>query len=125
MEVKVGAHNQYESKIREKRKWFICFAVLALAVPSLTSLACYFGGFSSAWIGRSGAVMAFLSYLAEMSAREMQSVLVPQGMIDLSFYEVRDKYSLEIKIYVYGAIVLVLLGALIWGFGDLLPIGGA
>ncbi|MFV3386663.1 hypothetical protein ACNFCJ_14725 [Pseudomonas sp. NY15364] len=113
----------YERDILKARAWFRVYALLAVITPVAVYLYCVAFDQPSVWISRFGAVMAGFAYLAERNATAMADVLKPSGMVDITFHQTRLTYMGEIKCSIRFAILLALVGAGIWGFGDLIPIG--
>ena len=66
--------------------------------------------------------MAAFAYLAERYAEAMEQVLKPGGMVDMTFSGTKEKYWAGIRRAIRLSILLVLVGAGIWGFGDLIPV---
>lgn len=111
----------YEQEILKSRGKFLLFAAMAIATPVLVIAVCYFFQTPSAWVSRAGAVMALFAYLSERYAKSMESVLRPSGYVGNYYYETHAKYFHFIRRCDLAAMCLVLIGALIWGFGDLIP----
>ncbi|GAB0109223.1 hypothetical protein [Pseudoalteromonas distincta] len=113
---------RYGNVILKERKLFFIFTVLSILMPmiSLTGLlkpSCEALGF---WFQRSGATTVVFAIFAELKAANMLSVFKPAGMVNRSFHSTRDKYIKQIKIYNYIALFLIVLGTVIWGYGDLI-----
>ncbi|MFK0090845.1 hypothetical protein ACIQUS_26600 [Pseudomonas sp. NPDC090755] len=113
----------YEVAALKARKRFITYAVLAVLAPVIAALLCYGLGKPSLWIARGGAVMAGLSFLADLKARDMAEVFKPGGFVGNTFNSTRDKYFPQIRAFLKISVTLVLIGTAVWGFGDLLPSG--
>ena len=114
----------YEEAVRNARTGFLVLAGLAIAAPMFAAAICYFVGAPSMWLARAGAVMAGLSYLADLRARAMLDVFKDDSFVDDSFWNARAKYSAQISACSRIAVGLALIGTAVWGFGDLLPISG-
>lgn len=113
----------YEQPILRARKWFLFWTALAVAVPVVVILIVWALDKPSMWISRSGAVMAAIAFLAHLKSDEMMGVLKPGGFVDKSFQPTKAKYFGQIVLCGRVAVFIVLVGSLVWGFGDLLPIG--
>ncbi|MNJ49435.1 hypothetical protein D3C77_446650 [compost metagenome] len=113
----------YEQAAIKARRGFIGYAVLAVLAPITAVLLCYGLDKSSLWIARGGAVMAGLSFLADLKARDMDAVFKPGGWVGDTFNESRNKYLPQVKTFLKISVSLVLIGTAVWGFGDLLPSG--
>ncbi|RMH97306.1 hypothetical protein EA795_19195 [Stutzerimonas nitrititolerans] len=112
----------YEQEILKSRWKFFLFAGMATATPALAMAACYFFQAPTSWVSRSGAVMALLAYLSERYAKSMESVLRPSGFVGNYYSDTHAKYFRFIGKCDKTAMCLVVVGALIWGFGDLIPL---
>lgn len=115
----------YEKEILKFRSWFIFYTLLAISVPVVATLVVWSLDKSSLWISRSGAVMAGIAFLAHLKSTDMMGVLTPGMMVGNSFTATRKKYLSQIVVFGRLAIVVVLVGTAVWGFGDLLPVGVA
>ncbi|WP_348971451.1 hypothetical protein [Pseudomonas atacamensis] len=115
--------NYYEKRILKARRWFLFWAALAVAVPVVVVLVVWTLDKPSMWISRSGAIMAAIAFLAHLKSDVMMGVLKPGGFVDKSFRPTKEKYFGQIVLCGRFAVSIVLLGSLVWGFGDLLPIG--
>ncbi|WP_122663541.1 hypothetical protein [Pseudomonas viridiflava] len=113
----------YEQAALRARKGFLLYAALAILAPIAAVAICYVFERPSTWIGRGGAIMAGLAFLADMKARDMAAVFKPSGYVGVSFTPTRTKYLPQISIFLKLSVGLVLLGTAVWGFGDLLPVG--
>ena len=115
----------YEVSALKARRKFILYATLAVLSPVVAIALCYGLNKPSLWVARGGAVMAGLSFLADLKARDMAEVFKPSGYVGNTFGTTRKKYLKQIKIFLRISVLLVLVGTAIWGFGDLLPSGEA
>lgn len=113
----------YEQPILQARKWFLFWTALAVAVPVTVILIVWALDKPSMWISRSGAAMAAIAFLAHLKSDAMMGVLKPGGFVDKSFQPTKEKYFGQIVICGRVAVLTVSVGSLVWGFGDLLPIG--
>jgi hypothetical protein len=113
----------YEVAALRARKGFITYAVLAVLAPITALVLCYGLEKPSSWIARGGAVMAGLSFLADLKARDMAGVFRPSGFVGITFSATRTKYLSQISVFLKLSVALILVGTAVWGFGDLLPSG--
>lgn len=114
---------QYEKLVLSSRRGFIAYATLAVLAPLVAVALCYGLDKPSTWIARGGAVMAGLSFLADLKARDMAAVFKPSGFVGDTFGSARTKYLGQIKISLRVSVALILIGTAVWGFGDLAPLG--
>ena len=111
----------YEARILKARRYFFALSTISVLVPLLS----YFGFFKPEsellgnWFQRSGSVMVVFALFAEMRAYEMFDVLKPAAMVSNEFGYVHQKYKDQIKIFSIFALILVAIGTVIWGYGDL------
>lgn len=113
----------YEPLVVRARISFIAYAVIAVLVPIVAAALCYGLGKPSTWIARGGAIMAGVAVLADLKARDMADVFKPSGFVSETFNATRSKYILQVSICQKLGIALILIGTVVWGFGDLLPSG--
>jgi len=113
----------YEKRILQHRKWFFCYVVLAILVPIVVLGVVWGFDKPSSWISRAGAVMAAIAFLAHLKSDAMLGVLKPGGMVGMSFSGTKKKYLPRLTWYGRVAVTIVLVGTVVWGFGDLLPVG--
>lgn len=113
----------YEQAILKERWQFFALVGTALLTPIVVIAACAILNAPSVWIGRSGAAMAIFAYLADLKANNMRGVLNPGMMVGNTFSATRAKYLSALSWYHKLAVSLVVLGGVVWGFGDLLPVG--
>lgn len=112
-----------EKRILQHRKWFFCYVVLAILVPIVVLGVVWGFDKPSSWISRAGAVMAAIAFLAHLKSDAMLGVLKPGGMVGMSFSGTKKKYLPCLTWYGRVAVTIVLVGTVVWGFGDLLPVG--
>lgn len=113
----------YEVDILKHRRFYIFYAVLAVTIPVAALVMVWATNSQSMWIARSGALMACVAFLAHLSAGAMTKVLSPGGMVGMTYSATRAKYIGKIKRYDKIAIAVVIIGTVVWGFGDLIPVG--
>jgi hypothetical protein len=113
----------YEPLVIRARNGFIAYALIAILVPLAAAVLCYGLGKPSTWIARGGAIMAGVAFLADLKARDMADVFKPSGFVSDTFNATRSKYFLQVSICQKLGIALILIGTIVWGFGDVLPSG--
>jgi len=113
----------YEKAVLQSRTPFIIYASLAIAAPIAAIALCYGLDKPSMWIARSGAIMSGLSFLAGLKARDMADVFNDESFAGNSFGIARGKFGPQISRFVKLSTALVVIGTIVWGFGDELPIG--
>ena len=113
----------YEVAILKHRRFYLFYAAVAVAIPVAALAAVWATNSQALWIARSGALMACVAFLAHLSAGSMSKVLSPGGMVGMTYSTTRAKYIKQIKRYDKIAIAIVILGTVVWGFGDLVPVG--
>lgn len=90
------------------------FALFGLFKPEERALA--------EWFMRSGSIMTIFSFLAQQQASLAIEIISPRGHGSLLINELRRKWlGILSGINSYIALVTI-IGAFIWGYGDLLPI---
>ena len=111
----------YEKAILVERKWFFIFIFLSLMIPLLS-----FSGLLKpncemlgVWFQRSGAASAVFAIFAEFKSDKMLNIL-NSDMVGPTYHKTYEKYLFQAKAYNYAAISFIVLGTLIWGYGDLL-----
>jgi hypothetical protein len=111
----------YEKSILVERKWFFIFSFLSLIIPilSLSDLLKPACETLEAWFQRSGATSVVFAIFAEFKADKMLNIL-NSDMVGPTFQKTYEKYLFPVKAYRYAAISFIVLGTLIWGYGDLL-----
>ena len=114
--------NQYEREVLSNRFRFIIFSCLSVALPLSILLGSPIpeGEPFDMWFQRSGATMVVFAILAEARASQMYTALRPSGMVDKSFKEVKEKYWWQATAANSCALLLVAVGTVIWGYGDML-----
>lgn len=115
----------YEHSALKARRRFLIYAALAVIAPVIAVFLCYGLGKPSLWIARGGAVMAGLSFLADLKARDMADVFKPSGWVGDTFTGTKRTYFPQTQVFLKISVGLVLIGTAIWGFGDLLPSGAS
>lgn len=109
----------------------LCGAWLMLAVAVASPIAAALGFMRpegeglSAWLQRSGAITTVLSLLALETLAFANSRIIPPkgGYGDVHKLALAPIYEPEIEALRVAAIIFTILGTLLWGYGDLLPLG--
>ncbi|MBD9585773.1 hypothetical protein IB254_01775 [Pseudomonas sp. PDM03] len=114
----------YETGILKHRRMYFLFVITALMIPIATCLMVVAMEKPSMWIARSGALMACAAFLAHLQVGGMRGSL-SVSLSGPTYYATRTKYFRQIGICDQVAIATVILGSVVWGFGDLLPVGAA
>lgn len=71
------------------------------------------------WFARSGAAMVVLALLSETYAIKMLNIFNPSGTEELGLNEFRQDYFEQTIMLNRIAFLLIAIGTLIWGYGDL------
>ena len=113
---------EYTKRVLKERKLFLIFISLSIIAPFLSlCLDCRPENETlGSWLQRSGSVMVVLALLAEMRAYQMLDVFKPSGFVGETYSEVQEKYLPQVKLFNFLAFILIAVGTLIWGYGDLL-----
>lgn len=80
---------------------------------------------SAAWLQRSAAVTVSLALLAQVLGNRAADHLLPVrgGFADLNLVVVYVAYATAFRWINRAAIVFTVVGSVLWGYGDLLPLG--
>ncbi|MDI4654241.1 MULTISPECIES: hypothetical protein [Pseudoalteromonas] len=111
----------YEQRFLKERRLFIIFAVISTIAPFL-SLFEFLRPASetfATWFQRSGSIMVVVALLSEMHAYQMFDVFKPDGFVNTTYAETEKKYSPQVKLCNIVAFILIAIGTLIWGYGDI------
>jgi hypothetical protein len=105
---------------KEVAIWAILIA-LSLITPIL---ACFFKPSSETlniWFQRSGAITVVLSLLAEIKSNSIEKIAIVKEHTFLycNMY-LKSCYEFKVKIINYSTYLVVAIGTIIWGYGDLL-----
>ena len=114
----------YEVGILKHRRKYFLYVITALLIPIAACLLVGVMEKPSMWISRSGALMACAAFLAHLEVGGMRGSL-SVSMAGSTYYATRTKYFSQIGICDRVAIATVIIGTVVWGFGDLLPLGSA
>ena len=99
---------------------FLALASFLVPFFSFIDIYSYFNDTSNVWFQRSGSIMVVLAAFSEMYAFKMQELLTPHRELALVDIEVLQSQYLSRanKLKIISAI-LIAIGTLIWGYGDL------
>lgn len=117
---------QYIAQIepRIKRTLIVCTILLGLTV-----LVILFGSVSTfrpsaddpeVWFQRSGALLVAFGAIVEFMLLSINGAVNPSGSSGEQHLEMARKYQLKYRIMSYVAFVVIFVGTVIWGYGDLL-----
>lgn len=112
----------YEKEFSRERVRFFIFAIAAICAP-IAALVIPLrpeGITLDNWFSRSGAAMVVLALLAEANAFKIFNIFNPSGMVSIGFNEFHQKYWTWPARLNKAAFILIAIGTLIWGYGDLL-----
>ncbi len=114
----------YEKPIKRHRLIFLLFTILAFLTPIIVVIVPWLPSEVDLpqWFQRSGSLVIVLAIVAESSAIAIYNILNPSGLVSTSFEEVNNQYGSLPNKYTKIALLLIGLGTLIWGYGDLLPV---
>ncbi|KJZ09589.1 hypothetical protein TW85_21855 [Marinomonas sp. S3726] len=118
----MSVETAYEKRFKRERLRFSIFALLAIIAPVVALVIPIRPEEVSLdnWFARSGAAMVVLALLAESNAFKIFNLFNPSGMVEVGFDEFRRKYWGWPARLNKTAFILVAVGTLIWGYGDLL-----
>ena len=111
----------YEQRFLKERRLFIIFAVISIIAP-LLSLFDFLRPVSetfATWFQRSGSIMVVLAFISEMRSYQMFDVFKPAGFVSTTYAETEKKYSSQVTVCNIIAFILIAIGTLIWGYGDI------
>ena len=111
-----------EKRFIRERRLFIVFSILSITAPILSlvdELRPSTEEFHT-WFQRSGSTMVVLALLAEVRAYQMFDVFKPSGFVSDTYFETKKKYYSQVKLYSLVAFILIAVGTIIWGYGDIL-----
>lgn len=112
----------YEPTVLKHRNRYFIYAVAAITIPIAACLITWWLGKPSSWITRSGSLMAIAAFMAHLQVGGMKSAF-DVSMAGPTYISTRRKYFWQLSFFDKLAISLVILGTLVSGFGELLPLG--
>jgi hypothetical protein len=72
------------------------------------------------WFQRCGSIISICGLLAQMYAIEAYNILHPTGFSEEECKDIYPKYENRPRLFSIAAILIVAIGTVIWGYGDLL-----
>jgi hypothetical protein len=113
--------DRYEKEIKKPRLAYWLFVLLAIISPFIFLVIHIWGGPDSSFSAfhRSGSIMVSFGAIAEVFAVSIFTQLNPSGMVSVGFDEFKKKYGKLPSQYTFIVLVIVIIGTLISGFGDL------
>lgn len=69
------------------------------------------------WFQRSGSLVVLFAAIGEYYVSNMRATLRPAGYVGITAME--NELSFSVKCYHSAALTLVIMGTIIWGYGDL------
>jgi hypothetical protein len=69
------------------------------------------------WFQRSGSLVVLFAAIGEYYVSIMRATLRPAGYVGITAME--NELSFTVKCYHFAALALVIIGTIIWGYGDL------
>ena len=111
---------RYENRIRRASLWASAFCLLSVIPPLLSLLGSFKPQAEPAgqWFERSGAVMTAFAVFAQFKAGGIASLI--QGTTFAESWEAYRKYKAYQASLNILSLSLIIVGTLIWGYGDLL-----
>lgn len=102
--------------------------LIAVGAPALAALGFLWkpaDASIASWVQRSAAMTVSLALLAQVLANRAADHLLPPrgGFADDEFIAIYRTYATAFTWINRGAIVLTVVGSVLWGYGDLLPLG--
>jgi hypothetical protein len=96
----------------------ILIAILSLIVSLIIDVN-YTGNEPYFWFQRSGAVMVLFAAWAEYKLSHIYNDINPPPSSYVAERRWGDKYGKEFKLISYAAVILIVAGTFIWGYGDI------
>lgn len=112
---------QHERKIEQTVRAiaaFLTLAVLALLLPFVDVLRPA-GESVATWWQRAGAPVAVFAFIAQNKCQYLWSLLTPGSFTSVEMESLRAKYRRTHQISLSVAIILTVIGTVVWGYGDL------
>jgi hypothetical protein len=111
-----------KNRIRKELLHCILFIAIAILIPFVSLYwDCRPQNESiGTWFQRSGSFMVLLAVLVEYKLFSINGDVNPNGVISVEQGELSEKFGRWHKVSTYLAVLLAILGTLIWGYGDLL-----
>lgn len=116
------AQIDYECEAKKYRKNSVILILIAMCIPVIAYTGILKPNIDSIqiWFQRSGALIVFVSSVAEYHAFKMRNIFSPVKMAIEPKATIKIKYSEQAEKIIYFAAILIGCGTIIWGYGDLL-----
>jgi len=113
--------DEIDRKIRDTFSYCMPVFGMALVFPIISLAIDIFGKGANPlyWFQRSGAVAVFLAAWGEYKLYQINIIINPSPSGWASEPKWRNKYGSKYKYFSYTALGLVIVGTLVWGYGDL------
>lgn len=113
--------NTYEVALKKEFKYYAIFSALALITPLIAFFVPYMPENETlfTWFQRSGSAVVVFGLLAEARAVNCFFILNPAGFAEIGINEARAKYLKHPTALNICSFVIIALGTLIWGYGDI------
>mgnify|MGYP001762254488 CR=1 FL=1 len=109
-----------EIHIRVETTKLFCFVLAGLISPLIMQMLRLESQDPSLWFQRSGSIMVVLALLAELRVLTIDRLIVARDHSFLYCHMyIEQKYLIRLKVISYVPYVVVALGTVIWGYGDL------
>jgi len=115
-------HQDHEKTIQSHYNYFLIFAGLSIVIPSISFLCAYiyFYEDQASLFQRSGFIMVIMAAASETNAFRMNELLSPRELVFVDIQKFQKKYILTAKRSKTIATILIAVGTIIWGYGDLI-----
>lgn len=113
--------DRHERRIKLTVLWAIALCVIAIAVPCLSAFVPVLkpnSEHTNLWFQRSGSLMTVIAVFANVKAASLLE-LIRGGTFGES-WNMHHKYITLQKVANWTSVLLVCVGTIIWGYGDLL-----
>jgi hypothetical protein len=112
----------YSENIIKERRIFVLFCCLATLIPILSLFGVFkpSGELLGPWFQRSGAITVVFAIFAELKASKMIDILDGGDFAGPTWQTANQLYCRKVQIYFYFSVLLIVLGTVVWGYGDLI-----
>jgi hypothetical protein len=113
--------NIYEVALKKEFKYYFIFFILALLTPLAVFFIPYIPENETlfTWFQRSGSATVVFGLLAEARAVNCFFILNPSGFAEEGINEARARYLKYPAVLNISSFVIIALGTLVWGYGDI------
>ncbi|MDC9724326.1 MAG: hypothetical protein PSN44_00185 [Gammaproteobacteria bacterium] len=114
--------NIYIPLLRKESTYFYIFTALAVLVPFAAVFIPWMPEHETiaTWFQRSGSAIVVFALLAESRAINVYNILNPVGFPETDFDNARKQYNKHPAMFQISSFILIAIGTLIWGYGDIL-----